>query len=53
MDFQTADLLDAHEDLLGEGRLHIVAPMFRCYGGRAAFHGAISTLKLFADLSLS
>jgi len=53
VDFQTADLLDAHEDLLGEGRLHIVAPMFRCYGGRAAFHGAISTLKLFADLSLS
>ena len=53
MDFQAADLLDAHEDLFGEDRLRVVAPMFRCYGGRAAFHGVISTLKLFADQSLS
>ena len=52
MDFKTADLLDAHEDLLREGRLRVVAPMFRSYGGRAAFHGAISTVKLFEDNSL-
>lgn len=48
---QTADLLDAHEDRLRAGTLHVVAPMFRSYGGHAAFSGPISTLKLFEDNS--
>ena len=52
MDPQTADLLDAHEDLLRDGKLRVVEPLFRCYGGKQAFHGAISTLKLFEDNSL-
>jgi regulator of ribonuclease activity A len=47
MDFQTADLCDQHE-----GSVRVVAPMFRSYGGRRAFHGAIATLKLFEDNSL-
>lgn len=47
MDFQTADLCDAHE-----GKLRVVAPMFRSYGGRARFAGPIATLKLFEDNSL-
>jgi regulator of ribonuclease activity A len=47
MDFQTADLCDQHE-----GSVRAVAPMFRSYGGRRAFHGAVATLKLFEDNSL-
>ena len=51
MEFLTTDLCDAHEDAIG-GDLRIVAPMFRSYGGRAAFCGPIATLKLFEDNSL-
>lgn len=47
MDFQTADLCDAHED-----RVRVVSPMFRSYGGRRAFCGPIATLKLFEDNGL-
>ena len=47
MDFQTADLCDAHED-----KVHVVSPMFRSYGGRRAFCGPIATLKLFEDNGL-
>ncbi|HUW37340.1 MAG TPA: ribonuclease E activity regulator RraA [Rhodocyclaceae bacterium] len=52
MVIHTADLLDGNEQALREGRLRVVAPMFRNYGGKAAFHGSISTLKLFEDNSL-
>lgn len=47
MPFQTADLCDAHE-----GEVRVVAPMFRSFGGRAAFSGPIATLKIFEDNSL-
>lgn len=47
MTFQTADLCDAHE-----GTIRVVAPMFRSFGGRRAFGGAIATLKVFEDNSL-
>ncbi len=47
MDFQTADLCDQHE-----GKVRVVTPMFRSFGGRRAFHGPIATLKLFEDNSL-
>lgn len=47
MDFQTADLCDAHED-----KVRVVSPMFRSYGGRRAFCGPITTLKLFEDNGL-
>ena len=47
MPIQTADLCDAHED-----KVSVVAPMFRSFGGRSAFGGAISTLKLFEDNAL-
>lgn len=47
MDLLTTDLCDAHED-----KVHVVAPMFRSYGGRKAFHGPVSTLKLFEDNGL-
>jgi len=52
MELRTADLLDGHEDLLKLGQLHVVAPIFRSYGGRRVFHGSISTLKIFEDNSL-
>ena len=52
MDMLTADLLDAHEDQVRLRHLRILAPMFRSFGGRAAFHGPITTLKLFEDNSL-
>ncbi|PTD96044.1 ribonuclease E activity regulator RraA [Pseudothauera lacus] len=47
MTIQTADLCDANE-----GRVRIVTPMFRSYGGRKAFGGVITTLKVFEDNSL-
>ncbi len=46
MEYLTTDLCDAHED-----RIRVVAPMFRSYGGKGAFHGPITTLKLFEDNS--
>lgn len=51
-DFHTADLLDQHEDAARAGRVRVVEPMFRAYGGRARFHGAIATLKVFEDNTL-
>jgi regulator of ribonuclease activity A len=47
MDVQTADLCDRNE-----GRVRVVAPMFRTYGGRIAFGGSIWTVKCFEDNSL-
>ncbi len=44
---QTADLCDAH----GE-RVAVVTPMFTSFGGRSAFGGEITTLKVFEDNSL-
>lgn len=52
MEFHTADLLDAHEDKVKLDQLRVVVPMFKSYGKRSAFHGPISTLKLFEDNSL-
>jgi regulator of ribonuclease activity A len=47
MDLLTTDLCDAHEAVV-----RVVEPMFGSFGGRAAFHGRIATLKLFEDNSL-
>lgn len=47
MSYATADLCDAHTD-----QLRVATPMFKAYGGKAAFHGQIVTLKLFEDNSL-
>lgn len=51
MTIATADLCDRHEDQLRSGELRVVAPLFRSFGGRNAFHGPIATLKLFEDNS--
>ncbi len=47
MQMQTADLCDAHE-----GRVRVLAPMMRSFGGRTAVGGPIATLKVFEDNSL-
>ncbi|MBU0752827.1 MAG: ribonuclease E activity regulator RraA [Gammaproteobacteria bacterium] len=52
MDVMTADLCDGHEALLEDGSLRVVDPMFSSFGGRAAFHGPIATLRLFEDNGL-
>lgn len=50
--FTTTDLLDAHEDALGTGRLQVLQPGFIALGGRRSFAGPVVTLKLFEDNSL-
>lgn len=42
----TTDLCDAHPDL------QVCAPLFHDFGGAAAFHGPIATLKVFEDNAL-
>jgi regulator of ribonuclease activity A len=46
MDFSTADLYDQYEQTLG-----VCEPVFRDFGGRAAFFGPVSTVKCFEDNS--
>jgi regulator of ribonuclease activity A len=46
MSLATADLTDAHPDL------RVLELPLRDFGGRIAFHGPVSTLKVFEDNSL-
>jgi regulator of ribonuclease activity A len=43
MPLMTTDLSDAHPDA------QVCEPLFRDFGGKAAFHGPIRTLKIFED----
>ncbi|HSR62460.1 MAG TPA: ribonuclease E activity regulator RraA [Gammaproteobacteria bacterium] len=47
MSFTTADLYDEFGD-----RLQVVLPLFRDFGGKRAFHGPVSTVKVHEDNSL-
>ncbi|MEZ5627747.1 MAG: ribonuclease E activity regulator RraA [Rhodocyclaceae bacterium] len=47
MSFQNADLCDQFD-----AEVRVVEPMFRSFGGKSAFHGRITTLKVFEDNSL-
>ena len=47
MSFKTADLCDAHENIVS-----IAQPLFNDYGGNTAFYGKISTVKCYEDNSL-
>lgn len=47
MQIQTAELCDANE-----GKVRVVQPMFRSFGGKSSFGGPITTLKVFEDNSL-
>ena len=42
----TTDLCDAHPEA------QVCEPLFQAYGGRAAFYGPITTLKVFEDNTL-
>jgi regulator of ribonuclease activity A len=46
----TCDLCDAHKGDLS-GAFRVLPPVFRSFGGRAAFHGPVATVKCFEDNS--
>lgn len=46
MSLMTTDLSDAHPEA------QVCEPIFRDFGGKAAFHGPIKTLKVFEDNAL-
>lgn len=48
----TADLLDAHEDALADGRLQVLQAALAALGARRSFGGPVATLKLFEDNGL-
>lgn len=43
----TCDLCDAHP-----GAVRVLAPVFKSYGGREAFHGPVATVQCFEDNSM-
>ncbi len=47
----TCDLCDAHKGDTS-GNFRVLPPVFRSFGGRAAFHGTVVTVKCFEDNSL-
>lgn len=47
MTCKTADLCDEHTSMV-----KVLMPMFRSYGGIAAFHGEIATVKVYEDNKL-
>ena len=51
-DFATTDLCDDHPQLLEDGRLAVLPPLFRHFGRRGRFCGRVTTLKVFEDNSL-
>ena len=52
MTFATTDLCDDHPDLLEDGRLAVLPPLFRHYGQHVRFCGSVTTLKVFEDNAL-
>ena len=52
MGFSTCDLCDANENLIAEGALTVLPPVFRSLGKRAAFAGQAATLMVFEDTVL-
>jgi regulator of ribonuclease activity A len=47
----TCDLCDAHKGDT-DGAFRVLPPLFRDFGARLAFHGAVSTVKCFEDNSM-
>ncbi|KAL3683299.1 hypothetical protein R1sor_001321 [Riccia sorocarpa] len=45
-------LCDEHMDRIADGRVLVLAPVFRSYGRRQQFHGPVSTVKVFEDNTL-
>jgi regulator of ribonuclease activity A len=51
VDFATCDLCDTHKNS-SDGSFRVLPPVFRDYGKRIKFAGAVSTVKCFEDNSL-
>ena len=52
MPFATADLCDNHPDLLADGSIAVLPPVFRHFGQRMRFCGRAVTIKVFEDNAL-
>jgi regulator of ribonuclease activity A len=52
MSFATTDLCDDNANLLEDGRLAVLPPVFRHYGRRVTFSGRVTTLKVHEDNAL-
>lgn len=52
MTFATTDLCDDHPQLLEDGRLAVLPPVFRHFGRQVRFSGRVTTLKVFEDNAL-
>ena len=52
MSFATTDLCDDHPDMLEEGSLQVLPPVFRHFGKRLKFCGPATTLKVHEDNAL-
>jgi regulator of ribonuclease activity A len=52
MPFAITDLCDDHPELIEDGRLAILPPVFRHFGRHASFCGRVTTLKVFEDNAL-
>lgn len=50
--FATADICDDHPQLLEDGRLAVLPPVFRSFGRHPKFAGPASTLRVFEDNAL-
>lgn len=50
-EFSTCDLCDLHKNDT-TGAFRVLPPVFRAFGGRLKFSGAVSTVKCFEDNSL-
>ncbi|SEN21845.1 regulator of ribonuclease activity A [Duganella sp. CF517] len=52
MSFATTDLCDDHPNLLEDGRLAVLPPVFRHFGKHVRFSGRVTTLKVHEDNAL-
>ncbi len=52
MTFATTDLCDDHPQLLEDGQLAVLPPVYRHFGKRVRFCGRATTLKVFEDNAL-
>jgi regulator of ribonuclease activity A len=52
MSFATTDLCDDHPNLLEDGRLAVLPPVFRHFGKHLRFCGRVTTLKVHEDNAL-
>ena len=52
MSIATTDLCDQFENDIHAGLIHVLPPVFQCFGQAQAFHGQAVTFKVFEDNTL-